>query len=436
MSKRLSHPPSVSSQVKPNMCNTDKDMEDALETQQETKSIQTDGREYDMPDNIKDYLIGDFVTNVIENLEPDQLKEWLGQKTAQEEVTGLLRDFSVLLEACSDGDETYEQVAIFVRHQRQIIAAKLDIDSKSWVPSTEGEPSLQEKMSLLWPGETKFDPPPNEVSDAADFDDGNGEQLPVTLGDILFPRDVPKARRFLLNSRDFPWLLNRLRNLSRTQQTGSTHSIVRARMADIIDSRATDGHLGILLRWDLKRFLKTQYADSKTRVADVFVFCGGPHTTYATTAEAYMAMNWPGIYQAVLECLKHACGDDQGQGIVHMSGWSLHIGLCGESTSIRVTDYAGTAGLSSLLETFECLICSATACRSNDENQNAVGMYEPELINIDGTGHHAHHLLAIPEATCSDLDAEPSDDLCWVKMVRNPVIAQGYPVPTRDETGR
>lgn len=70
----------------------------------------------------------------------------------------------------------------------------------------------------------------------------------------------------------------------------------------------------------------------------------------------------------------------------------------------------------------------ATACCANT-HEELIGLNFPQLANLTSQP-------TPPEFRGSVINDPSLDGQCWFKMVNNPVIASGYPIPKREDTSK
>ena len=397
-------------------------------------SVRTDGRRHDLPEDIRRKLIEVFVEDLAENLGLDVLTTLFIQEHGSEELEALLRDFSILLEKSAPGSEVHGQTVTFIRHQRPAIVKELDSLAKAPKPSAAGLPTLEEKMALLWRSKEQFE---QEKEDYM-LDAGLGDFASALPQDVPVPQDALKARKFLNQSHQFSWLLDRINYLGTVQQTGDTQSAIRAQIADTIGSIPEGEALGLILQWDPLTFFREQHAQNQTDISGTIVFCGTKQATYATTVKSYLQMNWPGVCDSILGSFREACANGGDQGPLDLLGASMQVQFLGEFTTVRVWKCSGIdipSAFSTMLEIAEAYVWLSVACRAHEED-NIIGTCTPQLTDAKNAGHQSCQLLMIPTINTVQRNEKEQDDLCWTGMVRNPAIARGYPIPLRNDPGR
>lgn len=87
-----------------------------------------------------------------------------------------------------------------------------------------------------------------------------------------------------------------------------------------------------------------------------------------------------------------------------------------------------TSGNANVKQAAEICIWLAVACRAN-RNEAAVSLSSPQLINPT-----AQLILFVNNDPVVHYSS--SDGQCWFNMVHNPVIANGYPVPKREDPSK
>jgi hypothetical protein len=103
-------------------------------------------------------------------------------------------------------------------------------------------------------------------------------------------------------------------------------------------------------------------------------------------------------------------------------------------TQTNKTLVVATGSLVTLDEVFEVMVWLGAACRASSYDDR-ISLCEPDvsrLGSLDMSFRVTYELCAIPPQHQSEIPPP-----CWHAMFQNPVIADGYPVPSRDdgETG-
>ena len=112
-------------------------------------SIRTDGRTYDLPQETKRSLAGEFAERIMENIEPNFFKKLFDISDSNRVLEDLVRDYAILLGAGIRNNVIQEQAVTFIRHQRRVIASDINAAAAAWRPTAEGQATLEEKMASL-----------------------------------------------------------------------------------------------------------------------------------------------------------------------------------------------------------------------------------------------------------------------------------------------
>lgn len=393
-------------------------------------SIRTDGRDYELPEPYQTTLIDEFAGQLCGDLETiTHIKDWIRCADAARQMSDLLRDFTLLLTANATDDKAYEDAATFIRHKRPLIIKTFTASLDAWRPNTDNGMSLEQKMDMWRPSNDgsqlldagTSDPEPLDAQareEQQDLDD-------VKVGwptDAPMPRDVPRAKRFLLKRTEYPWLIRQLRTSSGLLQTGETFKIVRNMLATCL-SQAPKSGVSVALEWDLLTFLDEQYPASRSDISNVLVYCGLVEKSYACTTVEYVALLWPDAGGPVLQCLQMAIESHGKFARVELPDLEIHFHLKGDKTHFTVSGNRGH-----VLEAAEVTVFLSTACRANALHNTAVGYRSLVQSDAEPDQISRFELEWQMEPVAEDVQGG-----CWQAMVRNPVIAKGYPVPLRQE---
>jgi len=168
---------------------------------------------------------------------------------------------------------------------------------------------------------------------------------------------------------------------------------------------------------------------AKTTLADVITLTGHFLEGYASTCAEYVKCMWPNFGHITIRCMQNAASSDLGTSTISEREVQLVI----DCTSTRT--FIDASGPSvALLEIFECAAWLGAACRPSPE---------PHGISATNTVPHSGYggFLSF-DVTYTCLATGLHDDhihnaTCWRYMFRNPVLATGFPVPSReaDEQG-
>ncbi|PIA97553.1 hypothetical protein CB0940_05841 [Cercospora beticola] len=329
-------------------------------------------------------------------------------------VAGLLYDCAAVLQRRVDRNDIGHQVAIFMRHRRNMIARELIAEQPIDRPPGPAM-GLLDKIALLMSKEG-FQGPPD------DTDHSNIQDL--TDEDEIEQPDIQEARSFLIGSAEFTWLLVRLKALCQLEMTGETYTSVRQTICRSLES----GRRGysFSLNWCPLAFMTSQYP-AGTRLSQVICVNGNVTRAQATTCEQYVTQTWPDVGPAVLEHLdkyieSETSSLDTGSA---QQNFELHIKrLPNDSTCIRVV-----ADPNIVLEIGEVLAWLVVACRAGDLREAAAptSVLSSPRVSSSLNGNFEISWTSDPLAQSSYL----SEETCWHDLLNSCSIAQGYPIPRR-----
>ena len=381
----------------------------------DSMSIQTDGRSYDIQPDRKEALIGELADELASEVKGPPMSK---TRQTNAELEDLLRDFSILLEKAS-AEKLHREAATFVRHQRKHIVRKYAECIEAWQP--EAGPTSQDRIDLLL---DRFVP-----EHALDPDERTTE-LDLVPSQFHYDQqqlsDVDKARDFLLSSSELVWLRARFKFWESWQQTGNTYNNIRKEICNHIDrsSFTITTTTYLTFQWNPIDFLRKEYQDSPRKLSTMIVYCGTVDCAYAVTVFEYVCGIWPDIGKRLLDCIEGACEEkNSGRNAVRVTEKArLEVALRSPGIQVWVSGPA-----SYTLEIAEALVWLSTACRNNGVSEQTA-LCIPRLLTKT---HKAGNTMLYMTPTYERVDASQAS--CWLGMVRNPVIAQGYPVPRRDE---
>jgi hypothetical protein len=158
------------------------------------------------------------------------------------------------------------------------------------------------------------------------------------------------------------------------------------------------------------------------------VYCGSASNSYATTVSHYLAMTWPTVGRATIDCVQRALFDHSDVAKTEIAGATLEVVVQAENVSVTLAGHA-----QSVIEIAESCTWLTVACRAS-ETDEGVAYSIPSLIAADLSGIPTAQVTV--RANTEAITAEEGPGLCWLGMLRNPVIAAGYPIPLRPESQR
>ncbi|KAK6431973.1 hypothetical protein LTR95_011859 [Oleoguttula sp. CCFEE 5521] len=353
------------------------------------------------------------------------------RKALAQHFASLLRHFAFLLDSMARLDMQHRS-AVFVRSQRDTIVKQLMVDEGPR-PSAANNMDLAEKMSRWAQSES------NSLELPVDVD---LSQLPPEPEDEaeLDVADFAEAERFITNGVAYSWLIRHLNVALRQtiETTGEECQLIRSVLVSHISDKAKRGRrikeVSLRLPWRPLDFMNEQYGPSRqAKLGEVVCLVGLPHMAFATTCHDYAQLLWTDLGPEVLRCLDDLCSQALKGNVValltvHSSrGFTLTANFKGQdglSTDITVQSKCPVT----LLEVSEVLCWAASACRSHSEP--SVGHLSASLIK-QGDRHVLDlQSIAMPDRTAEE--GKASDDMCWTRMVHNPVLVRGYPVPKRE----
>ena len=203
----------------------------------------------------------------------------------------------VSLQRMIDADN-FSQIA---RNMRTILSNR---------PDRSDAPGSHDRISLLWGEHRTIDDQPDDrmTADLLQEIKGPGEDL------INLP-DIPEARKYLIESLEYKWLLSRILALTRTMPTLSTDVKVRKELLDVIPGDATS--VDIELEWHFSSFAREQYESfADVELRQVLCCSGLADAAYAAPCIEYAELLWPRLGKELVQCLSVGMRDDS----IRMSG--------------------------------------------------------------------------------------------------------------------
>ena len=234
----------------------------------------------------------------------------------------------------------------------------------------------------------------------------------------------------LLNSVEYKWLLDIL-ECNRFMTFGATnhcHEASRSRYLSLVRTYNHHGelHLSAGLDWSPFCLLdgNPDRLSPRPTLSSVITLCGDASEPYASTCEEYVKRIWPNFGAALVQCIQNAADSDLGTSSTVHKDIPLSARCTYDYTTVEADGPAVV-----LLEIFECAVWLGAACRPSTHSHD-INVCEPssyinfprEDISLTVRYHYS------PAGPRID---QTSTSTCWRDMFRNPVIAQGYPVPLR-----
>lgn len=162
-------------------------------------------------------------------------------------------------------------------------------------PDNSDVPNSLDKIDLLWNQERNVHMQHEAEVDNVNEDDYEpddpSEQLPIIP-------ELNEAREFLLGSREYKWLLDRLQAAISMTSTGSMDLDFRRETLKMIDGRA---EAGFVVGWMPSRFWHEQYDEStKVEFEKILCYVGSSPNVYITTVGEYVNKIWPTLGRSLL----------------------------------------------------------------------------------------------------------------------------------------
>ena len=383
----------------------------------DTASIDTNTAPVPLKEEQKVRLANKFVSRLVSYIRQD-----LKSDPAPSTIGSLLKDFAIIAKKAAGTNIDYRKAADFVRRRRNYIAASFDETAKAELQyEFSTHVSSEDRMRNLYLSKVNEDP-----VDAI-FQSTVENFLPDhsdVICDDEIPYDDPErnisqpAEAALLDSKEFRWLAQRMRVLtSRSCPEGSYHT-VRSIIANHLDRTSSTSELRLILPWDPLNFLKHQYEPTKRDISQTLVYCGSSTSSLVCTAQEYLDDVWPDVSRGMLACLQSACtATKRTNRRTDIAGATLFVELNDDVTTIHVS-----GSPQGKLEIAEAYIWLATSCRANGASDHPA-LCSPQLDE---------ETLDLRFSYQPAIKAQPLDNgSCWFGMLRNPVVATGYPIPQR-----
>ena len=154
----------------------------------------------------------------------------------------------------------------------------------------------------LTPSESDMIPPERDTLAG----DGNGKSF-----DIIGETRIRLARKFMIEEGDdFQWLLRRLKIAAGLMTTGSTETIIRDELVELVGSNR---EFTLDLDWDPVEFMNEQYTlykATKCRLQEVICLCGAGDQVQALSCEGYASKMWPHLGPTLLDITSQAMAMD------------------------------------------------------------------------------------------------------------------------------
>ncbi|KAM0721977.1 hypothetical protein Q7P37_002903 [Cladosporium fusiforme] len=390
----------------------------------DSASVATDGWASGLPNSDKRLLEAQFARELFNGI-GTKAQERI--PTRAEMVVNLIYCFAVMIgkRACSN---TEKGAASFVRHGRMRIYGHL---RDELVPEADAQihddaenMSLAEKMAR-W-GTTcdseqhteSLDP-----SEALPSEDDDEDELDAAL--LLGYSDL---RNFLVESSQYEWLLRNLKTGLESEASETSQTLIRNAILKSLETCALGSTrlylMTVQVPWKPKKFLDQQYGHLPDRalLGSVITLSGSGQDVYATTCQSYIESMWPHSGPRILSLLQALV--DSTHETIESEDAGIHLKA---DTSTQCTVLSVIGDLLSLVEAAETLIWMSSACRASTSDKAQTcrlglnkGALKPGLL-----------LAADFVFDRVPVDDAAFDGACWHAMFRNPIIVEGYPIPTR-----
>lgn len=363
-----------------------------------TKARKVSTASHELSQALQESVSSLLVSHISRHLREKKLSSWLWQSRALEQLDCLLSGFTILFAKRLSLPSMHARVISFIRTRRYMLADQL---KRAVVSRDSTAPHIP-------PGTTNARlPTVPEHEDLGELSQGGSTWT-----------------NFLVNSTEFQWLLDQMRRLSLFFPTDFAYFDVRTKIAEFFEALPRGTDFRISLDWDPVTFLGHQFEQEDRDLSRAVAFCGSAKAAYATSVREYLDALWPNCGNQVLQCVKDACLSADRQSTGRTGGLLLEIHLLASKTF-----FAFSGDPASMLEAAEACVWLATACRENEEN-TSVAYCSAQLT--DGEPY----LRMTPNLEQAAALEDDTSGLCWMKMVSNPVIAHGYPVPIREHPDR
>lgn len=262
----------------------------------------------------------------------------------------------------------------------------------------------------------------NEYDDEEEgVDDDGGPRSTILAG-------YTDLRGFLLGSKEYLWLLHHLERMDDYEDGENVHHRIIKSLTARPNRIGTNRSMSLCLPWQPREFMRQQFEnpDVVVLLGDVITISGSSVNAFASTCEIYILQTWPKHGPFVL-------------GLVELAIRSTQITLqeITDSFSLRIFIYADCITIDTvgdpffLAETAEIMVWLSIACReSAARDEISIGRMALQQVSDYRTDVSFVGNLALEDATTSG-DEGMSTATCWHGMFRNPIIAHGYPIPSR-----
>jgi hypothetical protein len=273
----------------------------------------------------------------------------------------------------------------------------------------------------------------NEDEDDGGGDDGDDDDEGEGVDEDFDPQSKLLAgytdlRGFLLESEEYLWLLHHLERMDDYENGDNIHHRIIKSLTARPNRIGTNRSMSLCLPWQPREFMHQQYdnPDVVVLLGDVITISGSHDNAFASTCEMYILQTWPRHGPFVLKLVEQA-----------ISSTEMALQETKDSLSLGVTLYAGCTIIDTvgdpffLAEAAEIMVWLSIACRASAA-RDEIGIGHMDLQQVNDLRNDVSFVgkLTLEDATTSN-DEGMSTATCWHAMFRNPVIAHGYPIPSR-----
>ncbi|KAK7963565.1 Pfs domain protein [Apiospora saccharicola] len=419
---------------------------DESEDQGETQTVYSDTESLNDP-VILEY-IAVFADELVRSLPSGFDAAEFGR--VSEGLDELLQAFSVIIGSDGNTPEHRKLMYLVYRFRKNIIA-KLEQLYAEPPPRHFEDPksmSVEEKMSVLW-GERDDNIAPVDLDFLSDddSDENDEESLP----------DLETYRGIIYQTSAFQWLGSRVSAADRLNCPGpfntQTHIrglILKSMVPHKRFSRATipKAELEYRLDWNLSAFhIEQQYSCSVEDVLKQSItITGFGNDIQAATCFAYIEQTWGDAGKSLLYILQRAVKNslpvDQEYGHARLNATTTAEATIDVSYT-RGSFVVTASGLPYHVAEIGEILAWITAALRQSPDRTTVTACRPVVSSIlprtSGGLNPDEGTDAITTAVCNigvtfraldPCELEP-DSRCWLGIVRNPVIVDGYPIPRR-----
>ena len=382
-------------------------------------SGRTDCESLHMPSDVKGRLIRMFADELFAELDIQHNHRRSTAIQILDRIPDLLKDFSILKKDIARS-RPERKATVLVRHARNDICSELnkilatsnlelDIDDSNPMP-------LEDKISR-WSMEPELSP-----------------EEDVRAVEGIEGLDISEARQFLLKGDEYDWLISRLRSAILMDAVVCerflfVHKVFFEGISKHeVQSEKHTRTMRLEIDWSLRNYLLEQF-DSLDDLCSTIVLANHQSSTYATTCKEYVEQVWPTFGLHILSAVQKLAESDEGFVEVQVKDTLMKLGTEGTKTTVDAT-----GSLVSLSDIFEVMVWLGTACRASPYD-SSIALCEP-LVETQSSPNLCFAIQFDLRQMPTENDIAGSAP-CWPAMFRNPVIAYGYPVPSRqsNETG-